>query len=208
MLGVSTPKILMIDEDRTLAVQTADGNEAAFTQLFHKHYAWVYAKAYKILANNEDAEDAASIILQKVWVKLNEGKWDPEKGAFTAWLNTVAHNTILDKIRQIKRRPYTLMDNEETQNSHRDSVLDTALDLKPCPEQNAISAETLYRIENALEKIANPTYRLAFILRHLEEYSIRDIARILQIKEGTAKIAVFRGKEEVKSLLTPIKEWL
>ena len=85
-------------EDTYLATQAKAGNDAAFRQLFDKHYKWVYNKAHRMLGNYQDAEEVASDVFIKVWQKL--GKWDTEQGSFQAWLNTVARNTIIDAIRK------------------------------------------------------------------------------------------------------------
>ena len=70
-------------------------NEAAFMQLFDKHYRWVYNKAYRMLGDCQDAEDIAADVFAYVWEKRDKwDKWDPEWGNFKAWLNTVTQRFI------------------------------------------------------------------------------------------------------------------
>ena len=100
-------------EDTYLATQAKQGDEAAFSQLFDKHYNWVYSKAYRILKDHHDTEEVSLDVFTKVWQKLHNDKWDPNKGSFQAWLNIVARNTIIDAIRKRDRIRESLLTLEE-----------------------------------------------------------------------------------------------
>ena len=183
-------------EDTYLATQAKAGNEAAFRQLFDKHYKWVYNKAYRMLGNYQDAEEVASDVFVKVWQKL--GKWDTEQGSFQAWLNTVARNTIIDAIRKrdrIREHPLSGSPDEDEQ------PLSQYEDSRPGPEQEIEAAEAQQILEGALEQVTKPNHRIAWMLRHLEGYSIAEIARILNRKDGTVKIWIFRCTEELRKIL-------
>ena len=113
-----TPNDLSAVEDTYLATQAKAGNDAAFRQLFDKHYKWVYNKAYRMLGNYQDTEEVASDVFIKVWQKLSKNKWDPEKGSFQAWLNMVARNTIIDATRKrnrIREQPLSGSPDEDEQ---------------------------------------------------------------------------------------------
>ena len=184
-------------EDTYLATQAEQGDEAAFTQLFEKHYNWVYSKAYRILSDHHDTEEVSMDVFIKVWKKLDEGKWDPEKGSFQAWLNTVAHNTIIDAVRKRSRTPETLLTPEEEE----ERPLTEYEDVSPGPDRNVVAQEAQELLERALEHVSKPNHRIAWILRHLEGCSIAEIARILNRKEGTVKIWIFRCTQELRQIL-------
>ena len=193
-----TPNDLSAVEDTYLATQAKAGNDAAFRQLFDKHYKWVYNKAYRMLGNYQDTEEVASDVFIKVWQKLNKNKWDPEKGSFQAWLNMVARNTIIDAIRKrnrIREQPLSGSPDEDEQ------PLSKYEDPYSGPEQELEAVEAQQILESALEQVTKSNHRIAWMLRHLEGYSIAEIARILNRKEGTVKIWIFRCTEELRKIL-------
>ena len=185
-------------EDTYLATQTKQGNEAAFSQLFDKHYEWVYSKAYRMLnQHHQDAEDVSLDIFTKVWEKLQDDKWDPKKGSFWAWLNRLAYNTIVDAIRKRKRVRESVLTYEEQDNLPLNEYEDSG----PGPDKLMIAQEAQEILERALEQITRPNHRIAWILRHLEGCSVAEISRILNAKEGTVKIWIFRCTQELRQVL-------
>ena len=193
-----TPNDLSAVEDTYLATQAKAGNDAAFRQLFDKHYKWVYNKAYRMLGNYQDTEEVASDVFVKVWQKLNKNKWDAEKGSFQAWLNMVARNTIIDAIRKrnrIREQPLSGSPDEDEQ------PLSKYEDPYSGPEQELEAVEAQQILESALEQVTKSNHRIAWMLRHLEGYSIAEIARILNRKEGTVKIWIFRCTDELRKIL-------
>ena len=177
-------------------------------KLFDKHYKWVYNKAYGMLKNHQDSEETSQDVFVKVWEKLRLGKWDPDQGSFQAWLNTVARNTIIDAIRkrdQILEQPLSGSPDEDEQPFE----LDQYADPRPGPEHEVETAEAQLILESALEKVTKPNHRIAWILRHFENYPIKEIARILNRTESTVKVWIFRCTEELqKIILAKGTDWM
>ena len=181
---------LSATEDTYLATQAKQGNEAAFSQLYEKHYNWVYSKAYRMLGDHQDTEEVSLDVFTKVWQKLQSDKWDPKKGSFQAWLNVLAKHTIIDAIRRRDRIRESLLTLEEQD----DLPLNEYEDARPGPDKHII-------LENALEQVTKPNHRIAWILRHLEGCSVAEISRILNRKDGTVKIWIFRCTQELRQIL-------
>ncbi len=188
---------LSATEDTYLATQAKQGNEAAFSQLYEKHYNWVYSKAYRMLGDHQDTEEVSLDVFTKVWQKLQSDKWDPKKGSFQAWLNVLAKHTIIDAIRRRDRIRESLLTLEEQD----DLPLNEYEDARPGPDKNIIAKEAQEILENALEQVTKPNHRIAWILRHLEGCSVAEISRILNRKDGTVKIWIFRCGQELRQIL-------
>jgi len=188
---------LSATEDTYLATQAKEGNEAAFSQLFEKHYHWVYSKAYRMLSDHQDTEEVSLDVFTKVWQKLQNDKWDPKKGSFQAWLNIVAKHTVIDAIRRRDRIRESLLTLEEQD----DRPLNEFEDARPGPDKHIIAQEAQEILENALEQVTKPNHRIAWILRHLEGCSVAEISRILNRKDGTVKIWIFRCTQELRQIL-------
>jgi len=191
-----TPNDSSAIEDTYLATLAKEGDEVAFGQLFDKHYKWVYNKAYRMLGDYRDAEEVAQDVFIKVWQKLS--KWDTEQGSFQAWLNTVARNTIIDAIRKRNRDPIVSFDGSPDDDER---PLHEYEDPRPGPEKQLEAQEARDLIESSLQLVTKPNHRIAWILRHLEGYSIAEIARILERKEGTVKIWIFRCMQELREIM-------
>ncbi|MYF99616.1 RNA polymerase sigma factor [Candidatus Poribacteria bacterium] len=192
-----TKNDLSATEDIYLASQAKEGDEAAFSQLFDKHYNWVYSKAYRILKDHQDTEEVSLDVFTKVWRELQNEKWDPKKGSFQAWLNIVARNTTIDAIRKRDRIRESLLTLEEQD----DLPLNEYEDGKPGPDKHIIAQEAQEILEKALEQVTKPNHRIAWILRHLEGCSVAEISRILNRKDGTVKIWIFRCTQELRQIL-------
>jgi RNA polymerase sigma-70 factor (ECF subfamily) len=186
-----------VQEDVQLAIRTKAGDESAFQLLFDKHYNWVYSKTYRMLGNHQDTEEVSLDIFMKVWQKID--KWDTNEGSFQAWLNVVAKNTIIDAIRKKERVRETLLSMEDETGV---APLSEYEDSKPTPDKIVESQEAQEILEQALQQVTKPNHRTAWILRHLEGCSIAEISQLLQRKEGTVKIWIFRCTEELRQILT------
>ncbi len=189
-----TPNDLSAAEDTHLAALAKQGDERAFSRLFDKHYKWVYSKAHRMLGNVQDSEEVAMDVLLKVWQKLD--KWDTEQGSFQTWLNTVARNTIIDAIRKRERilKPSMSLPKDELPPVEYE-------DTRPGPERQLVAREAQEILESALLQVTKPNHRIAWMLRHLEGYSIAEIAHILNRKDGTVKIWIFRCTGELRQIL-------
>lgn len=191
-----TPDESSAYEDMELATLAKEGDEIAFSQLFDKHYSWVYSKAYRMLGNYQDTEEVTQDVFIKVWQKLK--KWDTAQGSFQAWLNTVARNTIIDAIRKrdrIREAPLSGQPDDD------EVPLSQYEDPRPGPDRQLEAREAQEILESALALVTKPNHRIAWMLRHLEGYSIAEIARILDRKDGTVKIWIFRCTQELRQIL-------
>ena len=83
-----------------LMLRTAQGDSAAFTQLYDSHSTLVFSVALKILGDHEEAQD----VLQQVFLKLfnKAALYSATKGKPAAWLAALARNQSLDRLRQLK----------------------------------------------------------------------------------------------------------
>src|SRR6266568_4722098 len=120
------------------------GDRDAFEMIIRTHSRPLFAIAYGILQNREEAEDAVQDALVKAW----KSRWrvrDPEK--FRAWLCMIARHRARDVFR--KHRPVSEKDLEgHALSCHTSSASDTAaLDRQP---RNDRGSRTLSELHTAL----------------------------------------------------------
>jgi RNA polymerase sigma-70 factor (ECF subfamily) len=71
------------------------GSPEAFGALYDRYFPSLYSYAWRLLGDQEAAEEAAHDTLTKAWSSLRA--YQP--GNFRAWLFSIAHNTIIDRRR-------------------------------------------------------------------------------------------------------------
>ena len=123
-----------------------------------------------------DAEDLCSEVFEKVFRKM--GDYDEGKAAVGTWIYTITRNTVIDYYR--KTRPTAELD-ENLADAPTDR--DLRLDVR----------QAVYRLP---EK-----YRLPVILFYFEDMAVADIARALDIPEGTVISHLHRGRARLREEL-------
>jgi RNA polymerase sigma-70 factor (ECF subfamily) len=150
-----------------------------------------------MLASHEDAEEAWQDIFMRIWQKID--LWDPERGNFQSWLNQIAKNAVIDIFRKRCRVREVLQQGDE---EGGDEMLHRYRDDSPLPDEILESKETRELIEQALELMTKKNHRIAWSLRHLDGMSIAEIGDILEQKENTVKVWIFRGTRELRQIMT------
>jgi RNA polymerase sigma-70 factor (ECF subfamily) len=157
------------------------GDRDAFEMIIRTHSRPLFAIAYGILQNREEAEDAVQDALVKAW----KSRWrvrDPEK--FPAWLCMIARHRARDVFR--KRKPIPLPDDViETAKSETSDT--TALD------------QQLHSALAALPEI----HRSALMLRYFEEMDYQTIENTLGLTNGSLRGILGRALASMRKQLKP-----
>jgi RNA polymerase sigma-70 factor (ECF subfamily) len=85
--------------DEALIELYAKGDDRAFDKLMERYRESLFTYIYYILRNNEATEDFLQETLIRAFVTMRQGRYS-EGGKFFAWLRRIAHNLIIDAIRQ------------------------------------------------------------------------------------------------------------
>jgi len=150
-----------------------------------------YSRAiYSVAYNFFNDRDTAADICQEVFIKLfrNLDKFNDGEN-FTAWLLAVTRNYCIDHWRK------------HYKNYEQHQELDEKLlPVKETPEEGALSADNRAYLRRMLLKL-DPDLRYILILRDIEELSYAEIARKLQIPEGTVKSRINRARLRLSELM-------
>ena len=79
----------------------ANGDLSLFKVLVQRHQARVYATAYRVLGNSDEAEEVVQDTFIKVHQNLDKFK---ASASFSSWLFRIAHNVSMDVLRSKQRR--------------------------------------------------------------------------------------------------------
>lgn len=147
-------------------------------EYFRKYYKACYRVAFSMLKNHADAEDVAQeVLLRLLAYQPKFSGTEHEK----AWMIRTAINLCKDLLKS-KWHKTTV---------HMEAVPDAERAYLQIPHME--SDDTLWRVLELPQR-----YRNCLYLFYYEDYSIREIAGILEEPENTVKTNLRRGREELK----------
>ena len=167
---------------------------ATFHELVEEYKRPLFALAYDLTGNHHDAEDLS----QEVFIKAFRGVADFRGEAQVySWLYRIAVNTYLNKRRKKALRFRQLWD-DFSQIPHTD-------DAKSEPDRQAEADVMRRHVETALKKLS-PRERSAFVLRHYQDLSLKEVAALMEVAEGTVKSLLFRATQKLRTALSFYRE--
>ena len=178
----------LTSNERDLVKQALAGDQAAFEMIIRTYSRQVFARAYSILRQPEEAED----VVQETFLKAWNSKWkirDPEK--FPQWLFSIARNQSLDFVRKRRTVPLT-EDAEEIENPSEEN-----------PDRQMEGTELRAKIGVALEALPE-NHRLAVTLRYLEGMDHQGIEQVMGLSNGALRGILGRAMQTLRVTLKPV----
>lgn len=192
--GVAAPS----SADAALVTRLKKGDRAAYEELISAYQGIVYGLAYRLLGDPEEARDVAQETFLKAYRHI--GTFRGECGIKT-WLYRLTVNQASNHRRwwhRRKRRETISLDAPAGESSA--SVGDRIACGRRSPEQFALGRERQRLLMEALESLKHD-YRVAVVLRDIEELSYEEIAETLGVPVGTVKSRIARGRDELRKQL-------
>ncbi|HAF62815.1 MAG TPA: hypothetical protein DCK95_10900 [Anaerolineaceae bacterium] len=185
-ISVERDQSQQTDEDTELVI-AAQQNPARFENLYLKWLKPVYRYFYFRLGNIKDAEDLTSQVFLQVYKDLPRYR---SRGAFSAWLFSIAHARLVDYYRKDSRKAAREIVIEKLEIPSNSAEL-----LAQAVQKNEI--EQLFSLLSGLSEKEQTLIRLRF----MAELSYREIGQILHCKEDTARKSVSRLLNRLKKQL-------
>ena len=156
----------------------------------------LYRRAYRILGNAADAEDAVQDALLAAYTHLHQFRGQAQ---ISTWLTTIMLNCARLQLRRRAKHVQVSLD-ESTGAPQAVSVSERLADHRPNPEDECRESELSARLTQ-LHSQLSPTLRRTFRLRDVDGLSIRETARILGVPTGTVKAQSARARKRLKELM-------
>ncbi len=188
-------------EDADLARRVGEHDERAFETMMRAHNRLLYSLARSILVDDAEAEDA----IQEAYFTAyrNIGGFRGE-AKLSTWLARIVINEAYARLRKRRRAsaiagsgtgaPHTERDdlppNEESLGDHTAEQ----------PDARALRGELRRLLERRIDALPEP-FRIAFILRDVEEVSVEDAARHLDVPAATVRTRAFRARAMLRESL-------
>jgi RNA polymerase sigma-70 factor, ECF subfamily len=170
-----------------------------FEMLFDRYRRYIYTICRRSTRHEQDALDLTQEVLWKIVRSI--GGFDSSR-PLTPWIRRIAVNCCINHARMPEReQPADFLDPA--------CGIPEAVDADPArsPEQHRQMTEDRQRIGKALASLPGPE-RTAVILRHLEDRSYSEIAKIMDAPEGSVKTWIFRGRRMLKKELEDMQVWI
>ena len=185
-------------EDHAAVRRCLAGDLGAFDGLVHRYQDRVFALCLWMLANRDDAEDAAQDAFVRAFRGLANFRGDC---AFSTWLHRIAVNAALDLSHRRSRAPLpyaALLSDEE-------SLPPEAIDPEESPADLACRRERREAILSALRELPEQ-HRVAIVLFDIQGYAYEEVAAMLELPLGTVKSRLNRARLAMRAKLEDQRE--
>jgi len=187
-------------DDHSLVQRARSGDERAFRLLVERYQKKVYAVAFGMVKDREEAMDVVQEAFVKVHRSLDSFKAD---ATFYTWLYRITVNVCIDVIR---RRGAMRSDSVEFDERIGHDLAEANLgavssQLGSNPEKTVLQREVGEKIQAALEQIPEK-HRAILLLRELDGLSYEELAQVLDIPKGTVMSRLFHARAKVQKLLS------
>lgn len=172
-----------------------DGDEKAFALLMTRYRRPVYHMVYKMVRNENDAEDLTIEAFAKAFKNLK--KFNPNY-TFSTWLFRIATNHCIDFIRKKKLDTFSI--NSAYSDDNGDEVAIQIKDNRLNPQEEAIKQQKIEIIQLIVTQLP-PKYQILVRLRYFKEFSYDEISKELDAPLGTVKAQLHRARELLHDII-------
>jgi RNA polymerase sigma-70 factor (ECF subfamily) len=171
----------------------------AFEELVARHRDKVYARAYSMMRNEEEALDLSQEAWVKGWQRLNQFQGE---SSFATWLTRIVINLCLDQLRKQKRHRSESIEamDDESGGVERQMPVVTVN-----PTAGLERQELRQRIDQALGQLSYE-HRTVLVLHEFQEMEYKEIAKTMGCSIGTVMSRLFYARRKMASLLADLKK--
>ncbi len=158
----------------------------SWDEVVRAHSARVYRLSYRLTGNRHDAED----LTQEVFVRVFRSLSSYTPGTFEGWLHRITTNLFLDLVRRRARIRFDALPDDAERLASPDRG----------PAQVYDDTHFDDDVQKALDALP-PDFRAAVVLCDLEGLSYEEIAATLDVKIGTVRSRIHRGRSQLRASL-------
>jgi RNA polymerase sigma-70 factor (ECF subfamily) len=174
------------------------GENDLFIDLVRPYQKMVFAMAVTIVKNDHDAEEVAQEALFKAFKNLSRFRGEAK---FSTWIVQIALNEARLRLRNQKRATEQSLDCG-MENEEGDHVPIDLADWREIPSEALHRKELRKALRSAISSL-KPIYRDVLVLRDIEQFSVAETAKSLNISEGSVKTRLLRARLQVRDALAP-----
>jgi RNA polymerase sigma-70 factor (ECF subfamily) len=174
------------------------GDSEAFAPLVQRYQPRVFSLVYHLVRRRDEVEDLAQEIFIKAFRAIRSYNF---QSSFVTWLSRIATNHCYDYLRH-ERASRVNFYWQMGENSQQE--LEANAESQPEEVLNHEEQTVLRDLVTKLLNRAPENDRKVLILKELQDYSVEEIAEILDLKPTTVKVRLHRAR---KRMLDDLREW-
>lgn len=170
-------------------IKLRDKDREIFINAYDQYTDQIYRFVYFKVGNREEAQDLTSAIFLKTWEYIQKNKVKPK--TLKALIYRIARNAVVDFYRS------------KSASRERISSLNDNLNInddKQNPQKHIELKLDLVLVEECLTDLKDE-YREVIILRFTEEFSISEIAEVLDKTKGNTRVLIYRALKALKEII-------
>lgn len=169
-----------------------------YEELVFRHRDKIYARAYSMLRNENEAEDLAQEAWVKGWQRLKQFKRDAK---FMTWMTRIVINLCLDHLRKRQRQATDSLEQiEEEGGIERRMPVETFN-----PTERMEREELRAEIDRAMQKMSHE-HRTVLLLHEFDGLAYQEIAKAMQCSIGTVMSRLFYARRRLGNMLISLKK--
>jgi RNA polymerase sigma-70 factor (ECF subfamily) len=185
-------------DDAALVRAAQKGDMGAFEELVARHRDKIYARAFSMMRNEEEAIDLSQEAWVKGWQRLQQ--FQGESG-FGTWLTRIVINLCLDQLRKQKRQRTESIEEMDEESGGVERQMPA---LTVNPTERLERGELRQRIDRAMDELSRE-HRTVLVLHEFEEMEYKEIARAMDCSIGTVMSRLFYARRKLAALLADLK---
>src|SRR5881394_3632319 len=184
--------------DDKLVRRAQRGDMVAFEELVLRHRDKIYARAFSMMRNEEEAVDLSQEAWVKGWQRLKQFQGE---SSFVTWMTRIVINLCLDQLRKQKRHRSESIEmlEEESGGVERQMPVVTVN-----PTERLERSELRQRIDRALNQLSYE-HRTVLVLHEFEELEYKEIAKVMDCSIGTVMSRLFYARRKMANLMAAYK---
>lgn len=184
--------------DEQLVGAAKKGDMRAFEELVSRHRDKIYARAFSMMRNEDEAVDLSQEAWVKSWQRLQQFQGD---SSFGTWMTRIVINLCLDQLRRRKRQRTESIEemSEESGGVERQMPV-----VNVNPTERLERGELRKKIDQALNQLSHE-HRTALVLHEFEDMEYKEIARVMGCSIGTVMSRLFYARRKMAVLLANLK---
>lgn len=177
-----------VAELEDLLSQVADGDRAAFAELYDRTSARVYGLVLRVLRDRGYSEEVTQEVYLQVW--RDAGTFRPERGSPLSWLLTLGHRRAVDRV-----RAETSASDRESRYGRDEFVAETG-DL----ETEVLARDEAQRARDCFDTLTDLQLE-AVSLAYYDGLTYREVAEQLTVALPTVKSRIRDGLKRLRGCL-------
>ena len=168
-------------------------NTQSYELLVQRHMNRIYAIVYRVVSNQEEAEDITQEIFLKIYHHVRNFE---QHASFPTWLYRIATNSALDALDKQKRRRENNFFAKGQRSAKQEEDIDQVnlqASTKEGPEEKILQMELRECINQVLKKLNREQAHL-LVMRDFEELSYDEITQILEVGLSAVKMRIHRAR--------------